>query len=264
MKEQAISLAKQAVHPADRLNLLREYLQAFVLRSLHESEAFTALSFLGGTALRFLFGLPRFSEDLDFSVEDPKKYHLKKWLDKLKRDMMFAGFDVSIVCNVEKTVHQGWIKVAGLLQEVGLAGRPEQNISVKIEVDTDPPAGAQCVTTVVNKYFLIALQHHDLSSLMAGKICALCARPYTKGRDFYDLFWYRAQRPPVEPNLVHLNAALKQTTTASWPATEWKTHLLAKIHAVDWKQVVKDVAPFLENPQEKDLLTVPLFETLLK
>lgn len=263
MKEQAIALAKQAANPADRLNLLREYLQACVLRSLHESEAFSALSFIGGTALRFLFGLPRFSEDLDFSVEDLKQYHLKKWLDKLKRDLTFAGFDVTIIFNAEKTVHKGWIKVAGLLKEVGLAGRPEQNLSVKIEVDTNPPAGAQLVTTVVNKYFLFALQHHDLPSLMAGKICALCARPYTKGRDFYDLFWYRAQRPPVEPNLVHLQAALKQPSTAPWPAAQWKTHVLAKIHAVDWKQVVTDVAPFLENPQEKDLLTVQLFESLL-
>lgn len=264
MKEHAIALAKQVANPADRLNLLREYLQACALRSLHECEAFASLSFIGGTALRFLFGLPRFSEDLDFSVEDPKQYHLKKWLEKLKRDLTFAGFDVTIAFNAEKTVHKGWIKVAGLLKEVGLAGRPEQNLSVKIEVDTNPPAGAQLVTTVVNKHFLFALQHHDLPSLMAGKICALCARPYTKGRDFYDLFWYRAQRPPVEPNLLHLDAALKQSATEPWPAAEWKANVLAKIHAVDWKQIVTDVAPFLENPQEKDLLTVPLFETLLK
>lgn len=264
MKDQAVVLATSVANPADRLNLLREYLQAFVLRSLHESEAFSALSFIGGTALRFLFGLPRFSEDLDFSVEDPKTYHPKKWLEKLKRDMTFSGFDVTIVFNAEKTVHKGWIKVAGLLKEVGLTGRPEQNLSVKVEVDTNPPAGAQLVTTVVNKYFLFALQHHDLSSLMAGKICALCARPYTKGRDFYDLFWYRAQRPPVEPNLIHLDAALKQMAAVTWLAAEWKRHVLAKIHSVDWKHVVKDVAPFLENPQEKDLLTVPLFETLLK
>ncbi len=264
MKEQAVALARQRANPADRLNVLREYLQACVLRSLHESEAFTALSFLGGTALRFLFGLPRFSEDLDFSVEHPTRYHLKKWLGKLKRDLTFAGFNVSIVLNAEKTVHTGWVKIAGLLKEIGVAGRQEQNISVKIEVDTNPPRGAQLVTTVVNKYFLIALQHHDLPSLMAGKICALCARNYTKGRDFYDLFWYRAQRPPVEPNLVHLDAALQQLATTPWPASAWKTHVLAKVHAVDWDQIITDVAPFLENPQEKALLTVPLFETLLK
>ncbi len=264
MKEQAMALAKQMVNPADRLNVLREYLQAFVLRSLHESEAFTALSFIGGTALRFLFGLPRFSEDLVFSVEDATHYHPKKWLDKLKRDMTFAGFDVTIVFNAEKTVHKGWVKVAGLLKDVGLSERREHNLSVKIEIDTNPPTCAQRVTTVINKYFLIALQHHDLPSLMAGKICALCARQYTKGRDFYDLFWYRAQRPPVEPNLVHLDAAFKQMGTSAWPTAEWKRYVLTKIHTVDWKQVVNDVAPFLENPQEKDLLTVPLFETLLK
>ena len=53
--------------PVRRLNSLREYLQAFIMRSLHESEASRAIAFVGGTALRFLEDLPRFSEDLDFS-----------------------------------------------------------------------------------------------------------------------------------------------------------------------------------------------------
>lgn len=58
MKEEALSIARPATSPAQKMNLLREYVQAFALRSLHESEAFLQLSFVGGTALRFLFDLP--------------------------------------------------------------------------------------------------------------------------------------------------------------------------------------------------------------
>jgi len=68
MKEQALMIAKQFNNPGEKLNRLREYLQTFILHSFHESEAFANLAFVGGTALRFLFQLPRFSEDLDFTL----------------------------------------------------------------------------------------------------------------------------------------------------------------------------------------------------
>ena len=84
MKDEALALSETSPDPDRKLNLLREYLQAFVLRSLSESEAFTRLSFVGDTALRFLFGLPRFSEDLDFSLERDAGYEPTKWLDKLE------------------------------------------------------------------------------------------------------------------------------------------------------------------------------------
>ncbi len=70
MREEVLRLARMVQEPGGRLNLVREYLQAFILRSMHEAEAFHCLSFVGGTALRFLHGLPRFSEDLDFSLEN--------------------------------------------------------------------------------------------------------------------------------------------------------------------------------------------------
>ena len=54
MKDEALSLSETSPDPGRKLNLLREYVQAFVLRSLSESEAFSQLSFVGGTALRFL------------------------------------------------------------------------------------------------------------------------------------------------------------------------------------------------------------------
>ncbi len=62
MKEEAISIASEQPDPGRRLNVLREYLQACILRSLHESEGFVQLSFVGGTALRRL--LERFAGGL--------------------------------------------------------------------------------------------------------------------------------------------------------------------------------------------------------
>ena len=66
------------------------------MRSLHESEASRAIVFVGGTALRFLENLPRFSEDLDFSQVSFDGYEPVSWLRKLKRDLHLAGFDSTV------------------------------------------------------------------------------------------------------------------------------------------------------------------------
>jgi hypothetical protein len=130
MKEQALALARTARDPGQALNLLREYLQTLALRSLHECEAFRPLAFVGGTALRFLHGLPRFSEDLDFSMVSAKGYSGMEWMAKVKRDMSLAGFDPLVTWNDRKAVHTGWIRLAGLLYEAGLSAMPEQKLAI--------------------------------------------------------------------------------------------------------------------------------------
>ena len=50
---------------------LREILQEIVLLGLYDSGFFNHAAFYGGTALRILHKLPRFSEDLDFSLLEP-------------------------------------------------------------------------------------------------------------------------------------------------------------------------------------------------
>jgi predicted nucleotidyltransferase component of viral defense system len=264
VKEHALAIARDAKNPTQKLNHLREYLQALILRSLYEMEAFASLSFVGGTALRFLYGLPRFSEDLDFCLESGATYAPEKWLAKLKRNLQFAGFDVSLSWNEKNIVHNGWVSITDLLQEAGLSLQATQKLSIKIEIDTRPPAGAILERRALNKYFLLALQHHDLSSLMAGKIHAICSRPYPKGRDWYDLLWYRTQMPPVLPNLTLLQHALDQTHPTPWQAGHWRNELISKLHTLDWKLVVKDVAPFLERPEDEAILTRAFVEKAIK
>ena len=251
MRDEALALARGKADPARKLNVLREYLQACVLRSLHENEAFSCLSFVGGTALRFLYNLPRFSEDLDFSLEVAVGYAPVKWLEKTKKDLNAAGFDVAIRWNDRKTVHVAWIRFARLLKAAGLSGMPDQKLSIKLEIDTRPPAGAVTASDIVNRHRVFVLRHHDLPSLMAGKIHALLVRAYPKGRDWYDALWYRAQRPPVEPNLVLLQNALDQTEgRGSHDARRWCEAVQRRLEKIDTLILRDDVAPFLENPEE--------------
>ena len=266
MKFEAVKLARSAGEPTRAANLLREYVQACILRSLHEARAFESLSFVGGTALRFLYLLPRFSEDLDFSLETPEAYAPVQWLGKLRRDLEFQGFETTVTFNEKKNVQVAWVRIADLLFPAGLSPRSDQKLAIKIEIDTKPPAGALLERRMVTRYALFGIRHHDLPSLMAGKIRAMLARPYAKGRDWFDLLWYGSRIPAVEPNMVLLSNALAQGNfTFSEPlhAQKWKEALSTTLDRMDLEALRIDAEPFLERREDAAAMTAENFRTLL-
>lgn len=121
------------------------------------------------------------------------------------------------------------------------------------------------LSEVVNRHFLMALRHHDLPSLMAGKIHAIGTRRYLKGRDWYDLLWYRTQSPPVDPNLSLLQSALDETERErSWPAGEWKDRVLRRLRMLEERAMQKEVTPLLERAQDRELLTTEFIAAALR
>ena len=267
MKTQLKSIVEQADSKPQAGNLAREYLQARILEALQISGGMIPLAFQGGTALRFLYDLPRFSEDLDFALERPEDdFDLGKFLDKVQREFEKENYEVQLKMNTTKVVHSGFVRFPGLLYELGLSGQRTQVLSIKLEVDTNPPAGASLETTVVRRHVLLQLQHHDQSSLLAGKLHALLQRDYVKGRDIYDLFWYLSNRRWPEPNLVLLNNALVQSGWKKGKLSDatWRTVVQQKIEKMAWERVFDDVAPFLEKEAELGLLTRENLLGLLK
>jgi hypothetical protein len=144
-----------------------------------------------------------------------------------------------------------------LFYELGLSPHRSETPSVKVEVDTHPPAGAGLITSVVRRHITLQLQHHDRASLLAGKLHAILERPYIKGRDLYDLLWYLGDPNWDAPNLTLLNNALRQTGWSGKPLTEenWRAAVRKRLQTVAWDQVVDDVRPFLEPSADPRLLT---------
>ena len=210
----------------------------------------------GGAALRFLFDLPRYSEDLDFALEQPDAYDFEGWLRNCSRDLRAEGYAVGIKMSVDRTMNSAFVRFPGLPFELDLSPHPAQVMAIQIEVDTNPPAGAKLATTVVRRHVLLNLHHHDRGSLFAGKLHAVLQRPYVKGRDLYDLVWYLADPRWPEPNLEFLSNALAQS---GWPgpqptAENWRDLVAARVQAIEWEAAVSDVRPFLEDPAEVELL----------
>jgi hypothetical protein len=266
MKEYLASLVKQTNTPLEGKNLAREYLQARILESLQKSGAMIPLAFHGGTALRFLFSHGRYSEDLDFALEGNREsYDFREYLKAIRSDLSPEGYQIEIKANDQKTVNSAFIRFPGLLYEMGLSPMQSEVLSVKIEVDTNPPKGAGLSTTVVRRFIVLQLHHHDNPSLLSGKLHAILQRSYTKGRDIYDLLWYLSDPTWPAPNLILLNNALAQTNWNGELLTEenWKKELWKRLKALNWSGIVDDVRPFVEPSFDLKLLSLGTFESIL-
>jgi predicted nucleotidyltransferase component of viral defense system len=266
MKAYIEQLLRDVADPINGRNLVREYLQARILESLQRAGAMVPLAFHGGTALRFLYAIPRFSEDLDFALERSRSsYDFRTYLRAMQDEFEKEGYQVGIKLNDRKTVNSAFVRFNNLLYEYGLSAQRDEVLAVKIEVDTNPPAGAGLETTLVRRHVTLRLQHHDRASLLAGKLHALFQRRYVKGRDLYDLMWYLSDPDWPEPNLTLLQNALRQTGWDGPVANEqnWRDILCQRLRNIDWKKSVTDVTPFLERSNEVALLTKENFEKLL-
>lgn len=242
---------------------IREYLQEYALFILYRTKICRQLIFCGGTALRFLHNLKRFSEDLDFSADE--KCDFEEILNVLKREFEAAGYDMAVKFSTDSNVNSAWLKFPGLVHEFGLSGHRAEVLSVKFEIDTRPPAGGQVEITAFNRTFMFHIRHFDLPSLFAGKVHAVVTRAYTKGRDWYDLIWYLTGYPELVPNVDMLNNALLQTAPEDANVTPdtWKSLLLEKLESTDLEQAREDVTRFLEVPAEGALITTETLRKLL-
>ena len=268
MKEHLAGLAGKAVSQQQAWCLTREYLQARILQSLQELGIFTQWAFLGGTALRFLYDLPRFSEDLDFSIIPEtmfEKTSFRSALSGVSKNLAREAYQVEIMTNEREPVFSAFFRFPGLPFELGLTNRKEQKISIKIEVDTNPPSDARIETSLVRRHATLNLCHYDRPSLLSGKLHAVLCRRWTKGRDLYDLAWYLADRRWPPPNLKLLNSALQQTGWRFPPLTEenWRQTVAQRLDRIDWAKARNDVFPFLERESDIALIDQHTIEKLL-
>jgi len=267
MKAYLASLVKQTATPVEGKNLVREYMQARILQSLQRAGAMIPLAFHGGSALRFLYASQRYSEDLDFSlVGDESIYDFHAYLRQIRADLTLENYALSFKINDHTTVNSAFIRFPGLLYEMGLSTLKSEVLAIKIVVDTNPPQGAGLATTVIRRFVVLRLHHHDQATLLAGKLHAILQRPYTKGRDIYDLFWYLSDPSWPQPNFTFLNNALAQTGWQGELITpeNWKKVVKLHLRAVNWENIVRDVQPFVEPDFDLHLLSKENFEKLLQ
>jgi predicted nucleotidyltransferase component of viral defense system len=249
----------------DSLRALREVMQEVALLGLWRSKFFEKAAFYGGTALRVLYGLDRFSEDLDFSLlETSEGFELSDYGESLKRELASFGFVVEIesLKKQARTAVQSTFLKADTRNEMirveferGLVQQVPRNqvLKIKLEVDTDPPPGFTTEVRYLLRPVPFAVRTFSLPDLFAGKMHAVLCREWKsriKGRDWYDLVWFAAYHP--ELHLAHLEQRMRQTGHWAGPAAltaeELRGLLAQRINKVDIDQIRREVEPFVKDP----------------
>jgi predicted nucleotidyltransferase component of viral defense system len=261
---------------ADHLQALREILQEIALLGLWRSKFFDKAAFYGGTALRILYGLDRFSEDMDFSLLSPiTNFDLSAYMAAQQKELAAFGFDVRVEQHNKSAgnrIQSAFLKANTLNQLLVIATSEDivqavhrgQVLKIKLEVDTDPPPEFDTHTRYVLQPIPFAVRTYVLPDLFAGKMHAVLCRKWknrVKGRDWYDLVWYAANHPQL--HLTHLEQRMRQS--GDWEEKEhlapeeFRKLLIRSIDALDVNLARKEVEPFIKNPQNLTLWSHEFF-----
>ena len=186
-------------------NGLKEYLQFPVLAYIYNKPKYQNFVFIGGSALRIIYNLPRLSEDLDFnlSLEDYRALDLNEMADDIKKYFK-DDFSLEISSRVQSEEEPGpsrlYLKFP-ILKELDLVKNSESDylyVMIEPQVDDFPKIETD-VNPISGFGFNFLLKSYSLKYLMTGKICAILERTWfkgenneidIKGRDYYDLYWY--------------------------------------------------------------------------
>jgi predicted nucleotidyltransferase component of viral defense system len=235
--------------------ILTEYLQSEILAVVYNSKFGRHISFMGGTCLRFVYKMERFSEDLDFDlINDGLDYiELAKFIKKKLREL---GFSVETFTKKRMNVITVEVRFSQVMKEMGLSVMDDQKLKIKFEIDPNPLKKIKYESIFISSYGKnFNVISNTPETLFAQKVLAINFRPYQKGRDFYDLVWFLSQKN-LEPNY----AIFKEKGIAVENRRELIDFLEKQAEKSDLKQAAKDVEKFLFYPEQaKWILNLPQY-----
>jgi predicted nucleotidyltransferase component of viral defense system len=266
----------------DYKNAIKEIVQEIALLGLWRAKFFEKAAFYGGTALRILYKLDRFSENLDFSLLKPKKnFDLSKYEKAIKDELESFGF-TAIVEKKKKTkqspINSAFIKLntiehmllIGLPKGFDKSIHPEELIKIRLEVDTDPPKdGGITENSILLLPYPFSIKTFQIEDLFAGKVHAVLCREWkgrVKGRDWYDLIWFISRN--VSLNLEYLRQRMIQSNYWDKNQKMTKDQLLnifdKKISSLDIKSAKNDIINFIKDPSIIELWSKDFFKIIVR
>ncbi len=255
---------------ADKLNAYHEVMQEITLSALYRSGFFNHAAFYGGTCLRIFHKLPRFSEDMDFSLlKANSNFTLEPYFQTIQDEFKAFGREINIKRKSKKQETQ--IESAFLkdtTEVYKLSFQTEKQVKIKIEVDINPPQSFETENKLLLLPYSFMANCYTLPNLFAGKMHALAFRQWkhrVKGRDWYDFEWYVRQGTKL--NFEHLKVRSLQkgyTGEATFTPEIFKDLLRERILATDIQQVIQDISPFIKDHHVFEMYSTDYFLQLVE
>lgn len=237
------------------LHAKQEEMQLITLSALSKAGFFDEAVFYGGTNLRLLRGLNRFSEDLDFSLlTKDGSFSLEKYFPFIEAE--FSSYGRSVVITRKEKQSFGKVQSAFLKDETDVWNIKFQTIrspKIKIEIDYMPPLSFDTERLCTSTAERIPIRSMTLPCLFAGKMNALMFRAWgsrVKGRDWYDFDWYIKNDIPLD--FGHYRERLLDFNGIITDENSFRSGLVQKILSTDFEQAREDVISFIDNETELD------------
>lgn len=253
-----------------RTHALREVMQEIAIAGLNRGGFFEQAAFYGGTCLRIFHGLPRFSEDLDFSLLQPAPdFALERYFKSIEDEFSAFGFQIEIAAKQKvaaSDIASAFLKKTASVYDLNVIG--QKLIKIKFEVDTDPPLGFATEEKLLLQPYSFFTKCFALPDLFAGKMHALLFRQWknrVKGRDWFDFEWYVRQGCTL--NLYHFAERARQSghlSEAVLTAEDFLPMLEERIRRLDVNSARQDVARFVKVPSQLDIWSQEYFLQLAK
>lgn len=241
---------------AQKRNATCEVMQEITLAGLYRSGFFNKAAFYGGTCLRIFHNLPRFSEDMDFSlIRKSSEFNLEDYFPAIIEEFKAAGQEVVITRKEKKNetnVESAFLKADTAMYDMNF--KSVRDFKVKIEVDVNPPEGFNTEQKLSMLPFSFMTRCFTLEDLFAGKMHALLFRNWKnriKGRDWFDFEWYIRHNIPL--NFSHLQIRAKEFNGLDLDKDSFREMLNNRLASSDIQLVKNDVSPFVENPASLDI-----------
>lgn len=264
------------------LNALKEIFQEIALLGLYRGNFFSNAAFYGGTSLRILYGLNRFSEDLDFSLlEKNRNFNIEHYFKYITDEFDALGISIELRKKIKKgkssNIESAFLKNDTSIHTIDIKTDDLENIlgginyhkkiKIKIEVDTNPPLKFQTEAKTLLMPITFNIISMTLPNLYAGKMHAVLCRNWktrVKGRDWYDFEWYVKNN--IKLNLEHLQERLIESGDFEQNTKLDKKRLVHlmnnKIDTLDLTKAIEEVQPFIKDNKVFDFWTKDYFRLL--
>ena len=257
---------------------LREVVQEFMLLGLWRAKFFEKAAFYGGTALRILYGLDRFSEDLDFSLLKPDPaFRFDAYFESIRRELAALGLEVELERRDKDTgIESAFAKLntrrtfvtIGLPDRLAASIPSNRLVKIKFEADIDPPGGFSTETKLALEPAPFGIVAYSGRSLFAGKYHALLARAWqrrVKGRDWFDLVFFVRRDIPVDAAYLRSRlSAAGDPGAASLGAEDMRALLMERIETLDAEAAAADVVSFLADPRSIEVWSRDFFRSIAR
>jgi predicted nucleotidyltransferase component of viral defense system len=196
-KEKGIPLRSRAI--------LREYLQVKTLDFLYSQKESSKLAFIGGTSLRLMRDLPRFSEDLDFDNLGVKDAKMIMMMEKVKERFEAENIPVELFQKITEGKTYFELRFPSLLMELSISTNPREKLMIKVDYSRTWH-GQKTETALLNRLGVIQqVVVNTLDQTLVEKLGAYVGRKSIQPRDMYDTVWLVGQGAKLDLEFMKVN-----------------------------------------------------------